>query len=89
MKNTNEFYAVQVTVETGEKLLCWKEKKHLYFAGKTRGFASPPPPTLFLTRKEAKSAIDNVPSKGGNLKQFAKALEPKKTQIVKVKISAN
>lgn len=89
MKTKNHFYAVQATIDTGENLLCWKDKKHLYFAVKTKGYRIPPPPTLFLNKSDAKKAIDEVPAKGGNLKQFTHVIEAKKVKIVKVNISLN
>ena len=83
----NQFYALEATLESGKKLLCWQNKKHFYFAEKSRGFATPYPPTLFRTRKEANDAWKNIPSKGGNLKQFENVYEAKKTKTVKVAIT--
>ena len=89
MKNQNQFYAVQATIDTGEKLLCWKEKKHLYFAKKTKGYLAPPPPTVFLKKEDAKKALGEIPKKGGNLKQFTQVVEAKKVSIVKVNVVMN
>ena len=83
----NRFYALEATIENGKKLLCWQQKKHFYFAEKSRGFASPYPPTLFRTRKEAYNALKNIPSKGANLKQFENVLKARKTKVVKVLIT--
>lgn len=85
MKNQNHFWALQATIPNGEKLLCWREKKHFYFG---HGLIEQvPPPTLFNTKKEANKAWDKVPSKGGNLKQFNEVIKAKKVKIVKVKLS--
>src|SRR3989304_3155575 len=78
------FFAVQATVDNGEKFLCWKEDKHLYFAQRTKGYKNPPAPTLFRSKKEANSALNNIPKKDGNLSQFNQVLECKKAKIVEV-----
>lgn len=87
MKNPNQFYAVRAITEDGKKMLCWKDKKYFYFASKSKGFANPPAPTLFRSKKEAKESLNEIPEKGGNMKQFFRIIEAKKTEIVKVNIS--
>lgn len=84
---TNQFYAVEATTEEGKKLLTWRDKKHFYFAEAKRGFRKPLPPTLFNTYTEAKYALNGVPKKGGNLKQFARVVECNKAKIVKVTVN--
>ncbi len=85
----NQFYAVQVTLEDGTKLLSWRDKKHFYFGNNGKKFLKTPPPTLFNTRKEAKIALDEIPegNKGANLKQFSTVIECMKHKIVKVTVS--
>lgn len=62
MKN-QFFYAIQVTLDDGTKLLCWMDnKKHLNYAKKSKVLKKTVPPTLFNTKKEAKQAIDRVSS---------------------------
>lgn len=81
----NHFYAVQVTLDDGTKLLCWRDnKKRFNYAKESKGYKKPLPPTLFNSKKEAQQAIDEIPSKGGNLKQFETVIGYKKTSIVKV-----
>ena len=84
------YYAIQAITEDNQKLLCWEHKKHLYFAEPHKGngkLMTTPAPTLFSTKKSAKEAIDNVPSKGGNIKQFIEVVEAKKVNIVKVSLN--
>lgn len=60
------------------------DKKRFYFAEHKKGYKKPLPPTLFITRKEAQKALDNIPKKNGNLSQFIQVLECEKVKIVKV-----
>lgn len=87
------FYAVRVTIDTGEKFLCWQEKDHLLFAEKKRGYKVPPPPTLFRTKKEANEAIkkSNMRTLGVKLlkKKFHFICAVRKVQPFKVLISFN
>lgn len=85
--NNQKFYAVQAITNSGEKFLCWKEKKHFYFAKKKRGFKNPNPPTLFMTRSECAKALSEIPKSGGNVKQFAHVMNVKKSRIVAVSVS--
>jgi hypothetical protein len=87
MKTKDHLYAIQVITPSGKKCLAWEDKKHFYFAEKTKGFLSPEPPTLFNKRVDAKKALAGIPKKGSNLKQFSRILISKKTSIVKVKVS--
>lgn len=85
-KKTDHYFVIEATMEDGQKVLCFENKKHIYFAIKEKGFATPLPPTLFLTKKEALSAIHNVPQKGANLKQFNKVIKAKKIKVIKIQI---
>lgn len=83
MKNKLNYYAIQVEIETGEKLLSWNDKNHFYFSTDKKC----PAPILFRSKSEAKSALENSSDKKGNLKQFKKVVEAKKVRIVKIQIS--
>lgn len=80
------FYAIQA-IANKEKYLCWQEKGRLYFAGKAKGFLVPPPPTLFLKKKDAADAIKLSKMHKTYLKKFVKILNAEKVKIVKVEIN--
>ena len=85
-----QFYAVEATLENGNKLLCWQDKKHLIFAEKLKGFDSPHPPTLFNTRQAAANAkvlSITTPVNKTTLNKFNEYVEAKNSKVVKVKIS--
>ena len=86
MKQQVYYYAVQVTTDKGDNLLCWRDKKHFYFSTETNGTILPPP-ALFNKKRDAKAALDEIPIGRGNLKQFKNVITAKKHKIVKVFVS--
>lgn len=79
---TKNYYAIQVELENGKKLLSWESKGYFYFSLDK----SCPTPKLFNKKSEAKEALLKRRIKGGNLSQFRKVIEPKSFKIVKISI---
>jgi len=88
-KNGDAYWAIQAITSDGEKCLSWQQGKYFYFCTKYNGRKTNqgPPPTLFNKRKDAVQALNNIPEKGANLKQFEKVVTPKSRKIVKVVLS--
>lgn len=88
MNTTNTLWAVQATLYSGKKFLCFGGKgkdRGLYFA-----LDEKISPKLFITKKQAIEAMKKVPQKPNAKlmkKMFSEVIDCKSSQPVKVKVS--